>query len=387
MATVCENISNIIPNGTLHNNRPVYDITLTGNLASYSPGRIRYDNGRWEFYCTSGGNLVFASATQPTLAGCPKELDFNDNNGQQVPEGYVYPFLLVDCGFCTIYEERIFEVFESVKIPGELPTIEHSEPFKCCDERLLVLAHPTENETWKNDITSCWIKLSGANDTVNFKLTKDGVDTTYQPTAIEFPNEPFSYYATIPWQDVLNSEGIGCYKIEVEFNISGISGVNTWAIYQLKEYSLATAQKTVRLRVNFNLKQAIEGIDFTDANVEDTIRFFGFIGNRQPNMEIDNLVYSDRNIKSVVRENLNTYEINSDPYTETLISFLSNLYLLSENELFISDYNSFNHSHKILDIPVIVQESPEIDYLEAYQRKAVLTCVVGDKNKNKRTYY
>jgi hypothetical protein len=39
-----------------------------------------------------------------------------------------------------------------------------------------------------------------------------------------------------------------------------------------------------------------------------------------------------------------------------------------------------------LDIPVIVKESPEIEYKEL-SRKAVLTCKVEDKFKNKRTYY
>ena len=104
-------------------------------------------------------------------------------------------------------------------------------------------------------------------------------------------------------------------------------------------------------------------------------------------MEIDNLIYQDRTIKSVIRENLNTFQIKTDPYTNGIIDLLTDLYLLSENELYISDYNSFNNSHNILDLPVIVQESPEIDYLVEYQRKAVLTCVVGDKSQDKRTFY
>ena len=104
-------------------------------------------------------------------------------------------------------------------------------------------------------------------------------------------------------------------------------------------------------------------------------------------MEIDNLIYNDRSVKSVVRENLNTYEIKTDPYTGETIKKLTDLYLLSENECYISDYNEFNNDYEIKDLPVIVQESPEIDYLEKYQRKAVLSCIVADKYKNKRTYY
>jgi hypothetical protein len=60
--------------------------------------------------------------------------------------------------------------------------------------------------------------------------------------------------------------------------------------------------------------------------------------------------------------------------------------LLSENELFISDYNAHNHSYRYQDLPVIVTESPEIEYYD-FSREAKLTCIVGDKFKNKRSYY
>lgn len=286
-----------------------------------------------------------------------------------------------------IIQERFAQVFTTVELPTVKAVNEFNEPFRCCDTKRLVLAHSIQNETWKNDITSAWIKLSELTDTIEFKLTKNGENVSYTPTPILFPSEDFAWYTTIRWQDVLNSDGAGCYKLELLYNIQGVEGVITWGIYDLKAYSLETAKYTARLRVKFNLNQTIEGINFTNANVEDTIRFNGFIGNRQPNMEIDNLIYQDRIIKSVVRENLNTYEIKTDPYTSPTLDQLSELYLLSENELYISDYNVFNNSHSILDLPVIVAESPEIDYLEDYQRLAVLTCKVGDKTNNKRTHY
>lgn len=286
-----------------------------------------------------------------------------------------------------IIEERIEQTFQAINIPSNPPSISFDEPFACCDEKMLVLAHLTETESFKNDITSAWIKLSGASDTITFSLTKNDIATTYIPTDIAFPKEPFAKYTTINWRDVLASDGTGCYKLKLDFNIGGIIGELVWGTYELKEYSLYTAQNTARLRVKFNLRQAIEGINFTDANVEDTIRFFGFIGERQPNMEIDNLIYQNREVKSVIRENLNTWQIKTDPYTSLIIDKLTDLYLLSENELYISDYNAFNNTHNILDNPVIVSESPEIDYLVDYQRKAILNCVVVDKNQNKRTFY
>ena len=282
-------------------------------------------------------------------------------------------------------EQRVTQFFSSVKLP-ETPASLEFDQFECC-ERLLVLADSSDDVSYKNDITSAWIKLASISDTYSFNLTKDGVATTYTPTPKAFVKENNAFYVTIPWREVLATDGIGCYKLEIDYSIGGITGTVLWGEYNLQEFSLDNANTTCRLKVVLNLKQEIEGIDFTDSNVVDTIRINGFIGNRQPNMEVDNLTYSDRKIKSVVRENLYTYELATDPYKNDVISKLTDLYLLSENEMFISDYNFHNHSHQILDVPVIVNESPEIDYLEKYQRRAVLTALLGDKNVNKRTFY
>ena len=382
MPLVTINLNLTSPTGT-YNGRNYWDFEYPEGSGNTYTLRFGVESV-WEIVDQFGTRLGYSNETN---VNCPDVNNFTSWVPDEEPSTTIIDYNLTSCSDCNTIQERIFREFQAIKVPTPSPTIEHSEPFKCCDERLLVLATTNETASYKNDVTSAWIKLSSASDTVTFELTKDGVTTNYTPTPVAFPNEPNAFYVTIPWQSVLNLDGAGCYKLELRYNIGGIASTITWGIYQLKEFSLSTAEKTARLRAKYNLKQSIEGIDFTNANVEDTIRFFGFIGNRQPNMEVDNLIYSDRVVKSVVRENLNTYEIKTDPYTDTLINYLTDLVLLSENELYISDYNSFNHSHKILDLPVIVQDSPEIDYLEAYQRKAVLTCIVGDKNKNKRTYY
>jgi hypothetical protein len=243
-------------------------------------------------------------------------------------------------------------------------------------------------ETWKNDVTSAWIKVSDPADTFSFILEKDDQPvTSYTPTVYEFPNEDNAYYTTIQWRDVLSSEGIGCYTLKVTYDISGVTGDFTWGQYNLQPYTIQNALETARVRVKFNLNQEIEGINFTGANVEDCIRFNGFIGDRQVNTEIDNLIYQDRTVKTVVRENLDQYIISTDPLLPCYISALTDLYLLSENEMWISDYNAHNHLYNILDIPVVVEEAPEIDYLDRWQRRAVLTCTVGLRTKNRRTYY
>lgn len=289
---------------------------------------------------------------------------------------------------CVDHEDRHKREFKSIKLPK--PFIEQNRGWKqdcCVCSPMLTLASLTDSETWKNDVSSAWIKLSDPTDVVSFQLYKNNTLTTYTPTLVAFPNESDAFYTTIQWKDVLSSDGIGCFELRVSYNISGVIGDYVWGSYNLREYSIQNALKTARIRVKFNLQQEIEGINFTNANVEDCIRFNGFIGERQPNTEIDNLIYQNREVKTVVRENLNKYTITTDPSEECLITKLTDLYLLSENEMFISDYNAHNHSYKYLDLPVIVEESPEIDYLDILQRKAKLTCVVGDRRKNKRTFY
>jgi hypothetical protein len=217
-------------------------------------------------------------------------------------------------------------------------------------------------------------------------LLKNGEETNYTPTPQLFVNEPNAIYTTINWNDVLTSDGPGCYELVIKYNISGIIGQVVWGIYKLLPYTIQNALKTARVRAIFNGYHETEQINFTGSNVESTHRFYGFIGNRQPNTEIDNLIYSDRQMKRVLRENLNQYEILTDPLDECQLLPLIDVYLLSENELFISDYNAHNFSYRFKDLPVILEESAEIEYKE-FSRKASLKAVVGDKFKNKRTYF
>ena len=285
-------------------------------------------------------------------------------------------------GDCGEEDRQLFE-YKSIKLPKPCGEQNRGLEECCCEE--LVLALSTSN-SWQTDKTSAWMKLSSNTDSVNFRLYKDGVLTTFTPTAVLFPNEPFTYYTTINWIDVLTLDGAGCYELKVSYNVSGIQGVFTWGKYRLLPFTIQNALKTARIRVNFDGYHEIEQINFTGSGIESTFRFYGYIGNRQPNTEIDNIIYNNREMKRVIRENLNEYEILVDPSLKCVTQPLVDLYLLSENNLFISDYNAHNHDYCLNDLPVIVSQSPELTYYD-FSRKASLKCVVADKFKNKRTYY
>jgi hypothetical protein len=92
-------------------------------------------------------------------------------------------------------------------------------------------------------------------------------------------------------------------------------------------------------------------------------------------------------MKKVTRENLNKYTLTTIPLKYNgYIDRIVDLFLLSENELYISDFNALNPSYNYLDLPVILSESPEIKYNDGV-RKASLTAIFSDKIKNSRSYF
>jgi len=366
-----ENIFNVTALGLI-NDRPYYEFVFVPTLYEF---RLFWDGLQWVIVNLIDDVIFW---TLDYNATCPIGVDWVnqiDNDWTALTEGS-------NCG-CVPKEDRTQFQFNAIKLPPIFR--EQNRGIKdCCCEQLVLAGGGTE--TWQNDLTSAWIKLSDVADSCEFTLTKCGEPTIYAPTIVPFVNEPNAFYTTINWAEVIVSDGVGDYELTIAFNISGVSGVFSWGKYKLDYYTIANAIKTARVRAIFNGYHEIEGINFTGSNVESTHRFYGFIGNRQPNTEIDNIIYNNREMRRVIREHLNDYEIITDPENECIILPLVDLYLLSENELFISDYNAHNHSYRYLDLPVIVSESPSYEY-KTLSRKAVLTCKVSDKFKNKRTYY
>lgn len=326
-------------------------------------------------------NPAFFLAALPIKIDCP-DSEFSGVSWEPFVGDLIIRTYQIDCPNVCGREDRQKWEFSAVKIPQDFTEPNRGLAECCCE--FLVLG--SNGSSWENDKTSAWIKLSSGLDTHTFKLMKNGNPTTYTLTSLPLPQEPNGFYCTINWNDVLMSDGLGCYELTVKFNISGIIGSIHWGNYKLRPFTTNNAKGTARIRAVFNGRQESEGINFTGADVVSDIRFAGFIGKRQPNMETDNIIYGNREMKRVIRENLNTYEIGTDPLQECFIKPMVETWLLSENELYISDYNVGNHSYRYNDLPVIVEESPEIEYYD-FSRMAKLTCKVGDKFKNKRTYY
>jgi hypothetical protein len=370
------------------NGQFAYQYTLDGQLLS-----MWYD-GEYNWFVTEGDILLeeagdtLTTMYQPVGICCPINQDINGNYNWAdftYNHGQFYDVqssVGVSCGCRN--EDRIFKEYNSIKLP--ISFAEENRGIKDCCCKELVLAGG--KNSWSNDVTSAWIKLSDIGDSCSIEVYKEGnVLANWQPALVEFVNEPNAFYATVPWKAILDNDGPGCYKIVINYLISGIGSSFEWGEYDLKEYTVNWALHTARISAVFDGYHEMEGIDFSGSQVPSTLRFYGFIGFRQPNFEIDNVIYGDRQMKRNMRENLNVYEIITDPVDECITKQMIELYLLSENELFISDYNAHNHSYRYQDLAVIVEDSPSLDYPDPFSRKAVVKCKVGDKFKNKRTYY
>jgi len=273
--------------------------------------------------------------------------------------------------------------FKVIKLPETLASETYG--IKGCCDNYMVLAGGSED--WQNDVTSAYMKLQLTTDSCTFVL-KDADDNNaiYQPNKIQCPNDSLGYFATIYWAQVLATDGAGCYSIEVNYNIAGVTGTIEWGTYELKQYSPKNAEMTIRLKGVFNQVNEIEDINFSGSNMTDTIRFYGFFGKRQPNLQVDNLIYQDRKIENVQRENINVYELSSDPLTINYTRKIIDLYFLSESDLFISEHHPLNHTSEYKNLPVSISETSEIEYLEL-SKFAKIKAKFNDKTRDKLTKF
>lgn len=258
---------------------------------------------------------------------------------------------------------------------------------ECCCEQLK-LASLTDDDQAINDITGVYDKMSNMADTLTFKMYKCGTAAAINNlgTVGTFPNQPLGVGFIYDWRQILLTYGIGTYKIYKEYTISGVTGTALVGVYELKAYSIKAARGTVRLYSNFNSYFLPEEFDFTGSNFADSIRFNGFFGERKPNTQINQLIDIGRRSTKTTRENLNKYELVTDPVLECITKPLLEFFFLNEDETFVTDHNKSNHSYQYFDKPVVIEEEPDVEYIKR-SRYAIVKAVFGDRTKKDKSYY
>lgn len=254
---------------------------------------------------------------------------------------------------------------KSVKLPKDETHETRLPTDNCCDCIWDVFADAESTKSYKNHVSSRWVIA----ETVVFKLYKDGVLTSFQPTAQDFTNDLTAKYCTIPWRDVLLVDGQGCYVLKAELETAGIEFERTLGTFNLMQFDWDLAKKKTMLRSVFNDANLREEINFTNSNVVDCIMFDGDVEEFQPNTDINNLTFSNYSQNKVKRENLTSWTVNVNPSGYCMINRLINLHLVGENELFISDYRYDAFDKTILDKPCILSETPQMTALYTSERQ------------------
>lgn len=277
---------------------------------------------------------------------------------------------------------------ESVKIirfPKGLEEEDRGGKECCCEQ--LKLASLTDKDPAINDVTGVYVKKSDPTDVVTFRLDKCGTGTVANlGTVGDFPNEPLGEGYIYDWRLILLAYGIGTYKIYKDYTISGVTGSALVGVYELKAYSIKAARGTVRFYSKFNSYFLPDEFDFTGSNFVDSIRFRGFFGDRQPGTQINQLIDLGRKSTKTTRENLNTYELTTDPVLECITKPLLEFFFLNEDETYVTDHNRTNHTYQYFDTPIVLEEEPDVEYIKR-SRYAIIKATFSDRTKNQKSYY
>jgi hypothetical protein len=199
---------------------------------------------------------------------------------------------------------------------------------------------------------------------------KDGVLTLAPGIEVNFPHQPDAKGFVIDWRQVASGSLLlqGCYKVRVNWELSGNSGWFYFGSFELLEYSIFNVQKTVRLFVVLNDLVRKQGINYKDSGFATTIRFRGQFGYMQPKYDTENIIYSDRTREKVRNEALRTFELRSSWLLNCMTRQIDEEILLCANQIYITDNNANNHVRNLYyDFPVILSdsESPSFEYTDS----------------------
>jgi hypothetical protein len=151
--------------------------------------------------------------------------------------------------------------------------------------------------------------------------------------------------------------------------VSGLEFEQTLGMFDLQQFTWERVDGLVCIRSVFNDANIQEQINFTNALVMDCLLLDGDIEEYQPTTEINNLIKANRIQEKVKRENRTKWTINVDFADFCHMKRLTDVHLLGENQLFISDYRKDAFDKTILDKPVILSESISLTPLYRSERQ------------------
>lgn len=256
----------------------------------------------------------------------------------------------------------------------------------CCDcTPSLVLASATENDLFKNDITSVFHKLDDVADTCDFKIYKNGVLLPNYGVVSTFPKDNGLQGFSFNWRDYLINHQGGCYTIVKEITAAGILFEIELGHYQLMPFNNDTSENTVRVighyskEVQWNENGALKRANFTDSNFETSMRFKGYFGGWQPNPQVINHYAWNGMLRNAKIRYKGTYGLVMAATTICHYESLVKELLLFSSILKCSDYNFTNPNQKQEVIWTVMNDENSID-VEYYEDSRKASVVVGLKD-------
>lgn len=234
----------------------------------------------------------------------------------------------------------------------------------CCDFDknfiLLALADVNDNSTFKNDYLPILYEVPLEGNTLQFTLQKhNGVsfadvmvlDNTY---GTDYPSGTWSDFPLfvgyrLNWRTVLINHGTGFYRVKIQG--TGLGGAITeyTALYCLKNYSIHSANQTVKFEWNNNgiITSADDEFTYTDfgnINWQEMIRLKGAFGFPIDEQEVVDISFFSGNALEVerIRDKTNyKYKFKSGYYPDWIHSILKNVSFKS-NSLYVTTYGKLD---------------------------------------------
>ena len=290
---------------------------------------------------------------------------------------------------CT-YNERTIGYAVKVGTPAIEPP---DRGFAECCYSNVVLADLSSTDEYKNDYNGVFYKRQTPNDTITYDLIGVSTGTTIlngtHGTLYPFgtAEQPELSYFIVDWKKVLTLLGEDTYTIRKNITIAGVSFVVDSNSFELKQWSLSNADKTVRIDSYMDGKLVKIDTDFKNSNYKNSMRIQGFFGNRKAKWTQDNLVFGSKKGKAYYEDQItmsNNFEYVFEAYnipeciTRELYSFM-----LFGNEIFISDYNLNNHSYLFELLPVTLLDDAGAAY-NPTSRNANINLTFVDRTKDNR---
>lgn len=359
----------------------IYDTNLT------TSERVSFHNNlkAYYFYENASNDNIFS---KNLLVAFSLRKLFNDSFKEYVlHDNYTECDNCEDLNFIPCRNgERTIGAAITVELPKPLPPDRGFD--KCCYNNL-VLADYNDHDPYKNDFNGFFFKRPSPNSTVEFVLIDLSDSSEYNLNdgtyGIFMPfngNQIDLTYYIVEWRKVLSVLGTGNYQIKKELTIAGISFNILSNTFNLQEFSIENADKTVRFDSYMNGKLIHIDTDFLNSGYKSSLRVPGFFGRADYSFEEDRISQRDYKFKQNIVNRSTEYKYQADLLPECITSELWD-FLLFGDEIQISDYNKNNHSYKYDRISVKLENNGGTEF-SSLTRNANINLSFSNRIENNR---